>query len=238
MLQIQGKFGPGTQHLQTTDLRGQLCQWFGQEGLVIVPRTDHDLFTGKGPSSTEDTPGLDLTHQCGKVKLDAQLFLQVGDQHWDRFTRVQLLIVQPEQGCAMVAELAATEILQRRALQQFHAVIVLDRTTCTECLEQCVFLFSAGKQDRAVALELEVGLLRPPGPDASAGLGQFEHLPRWLARDQGLAEVAHRCTERCGAALENPYAQTTAGGGVGVGQAEDACANDQDVALVGHIRNS
>ncbi len=95
------------------------------------------------------------------------------------------------------------------------------------------FGFGAGKQVRAVALELQAGELRPLAPDLAAGLGQFEHRARWLAGDRCLAEVA--CTEAPRgrfAAFENRDFQTALGGGVGVGQAENTGAYDQYVVVL------
>ena len=135
---------------------------------------------------------------------------------------------------AVMAELAAVQILHRRALQQLDVVAVFLRAAGAEGFQQVFFGFGAGEQVRAVALELQPGHLRPVPPDLAAFPRQVEHRPRWLAGDQSLAEVAHRGAQRRGAALEDLDLEAAFGGCVGVGQAEDAGADDQQVAVVCH----
>ncbi|MNH29803.1 hypothetical protein D3C79_900540 [compost metagenome] len=127
----------------------------------------------------------------------------------------------------MVAKLAAVQVVQGGAAEQLHLVVMLWRTLGAEGFEQFQFQRGTGKQQRAIGLELEAGLMRPVLPDAAAGLGQLEHLAGRLAGDQGLAEVAHRSAQGRGAALEDPHLEPAPGGGVGVGQAEDAGADDE-----------
>jgi hypothetical protein len=145
---------------------------------------------------------LDVAHQRGEVKLDAQVAAQVIDQRRNRLARIQLLIVHAVQRGAVVAELAAVQITQGSTAQQFDAVTVLHGAAGAEGFQQVFFGLGAGEQVRAVALELQAGELRPVAPDAAAGAGQFEHRTRRLAGDQRLAEVAHRSADRRGAALE------------------------------------
>ena len=145
-----------------------------------------------------------------------------------------MLIVHPVQRGAVMAELAAVQIAQCSAAQQVDAVTVLHGATGAEGFQQVFFGFGAGEQVRAVALELQAGELRPLAPDLAAGLGQFEHRARWLAGDECLAEVAHRGAQGRFAAFENGDFQTASGGGVGVGQAEDAGADDQHVVVLCH----
>jgi hypothetical protein len=97
------------------------------------------------------------------------------------------------------------------------------------------FGFGAGEQVRTVALDLQPGELRPVTPYLAAGLGQFKHWARRLAGDQGLAEVAHRGAQRRGGAFENGDLEAAFGGGVGVGQAENAGADDEQVFVLCHL---
>jgi hypothetical protein len=103
------------------------------------------------------------------VKLDAQVAAQVVDQRRNRFARIQLLIVHAVQRGAVVAELAAVQITQGSAAQQFDVVTVLHGAAVAEGFQQLFFGFGAGEQVRAVALELQAGELRPVAPDLAAG---------------------------------------------------------------------
>ncbi|MNJ75858.1 hypothetical protein D3C77_730270 [compost metagenome] len=72
-----------------------------------MPGTDHDLRGAEIACSGRDLSWLDIANQRGEMKLHIQFLLQEADQSGDGFTRVQLLVVQSTQGCAVVAKLAA-----------------------------------------------------------------------------------------------------------------------------------
>ncbi|MNZ91960.1 hypothetical protein D3C78_1109660 [compost metagenome] len=107
MLQIQVETRAGTQHLQAADLWLQLGDGFGEQGLIVMPGTDHDLRGAEIACSGRDLSWLDIANQGGEMKLHIQFLLQEADQCGDGFTGVQLLVVQSTQGCAVVAKLAA-----------------------------------------------------------------------------------------------------------------------------------
>jgi hypothetical protein len=178
---------------------------------------------------------LDITHQRGKVELDAQVAAQEIDQRRNRLARIQLLVVHAVQRGAVVAKLAAVQITQCSTAQQFDAVAVFNGAALAEGFKQLFFRLGAGEQVRAIALELQAGELRPVTPDAATGAGQLQHRTRRLAGDQGLAEVTHRSTDRRFAALKNGDLETAFGGGVGVGQTQDASADDQHVVVLCHV---
>ena len=127
----------------------------------------------------------------------------------------------------MVVELAAVEGVQFSTAQQFGAVTVFTGTALAKGLQQVFFSLGAGKQVRAVAFEVKARLLRPLAPDTPAGPGQIEHHPRWLAGDQRLAEVAHRRAQGRVRAFEDMDLKPAFGGRVGMGQTQNASADDK-----------
>ncbi|CAI8945155.1 hypothetical protein EMIT0P12_50422 [Pseudomonas sp. IT-P12] len=238
VLQVEIDLWPGAEHLQAADARFEFGDRLRQQRLIIVTGANDDLLGAEGARRAVQAAWLDVAHQGGEVELDLQLAAQVVDQRRQRLAGIQLLVVQAMQRGAVMAELAAVQVAQRRALQQFDAVTVLHGATRAERLEQMLLCLGAGEQVGAVTLEVQAGELRPLSPDVATGLGQFEHRARRLAGDQGLAEVAHRSAQRRFAAFENADLQAAPGGGVGVGQAEDAGADDQHVVVLGHLKMS
>ena len=158
-IEIDLRFGP--EHLQAADLRLKRGNRLGEQSLIIMARADDDLLRGKTAGGAVQMSRLDVAHQGGKVKLDAEVAAQVVDQCRDGFARVQLLIVNAVQRSAVMAELAAIKITQRGCAKQFDVVAVLDRASGAERFEQVFFGFAAGEQIGAVALDLQSGELRP-----------------------------------------------------------------------------
>src|SRR5471030_518630 len=92
VLQIQVDLRPGAKHLQTTDLRVERGNRLSQKGLIVVTGADDDLLGKEAAGSAVQAAGLNVAHQGGEVKLDAQFAAQVVDQRWNCFARIQLLI--------------------------------------------------------------------------------------------------------------------------------------------------
>ncbi|MNZ84660.1 hypothetical protein D3C78_1034240 [compost metagenome] len=234
VLQVKVGLRPGTEHLQAADLRLERDDRIGQQGLIVMAGADDDLLAGEAARRAVYTTGFDIAHQGREVERHAKVATQVVDQGRDRFARVQLLVIQAMQGCAVVTEPAAVQAAQRGTAQQFDTVTVLDGAPFTEGFQQVFLGFGSSEQVRTVALERQTGKLRPSAPDLATGLGQLAPLARWLARDQSLAKIAHRGAQRRGAAFEDPDLEAALSGGIGVGQTENAGADDQQVVVLCH----
>ncbi|MNZ64627.1 hypothetical protein D3C78_828010 [compost metagenome] len=195
---------------------------------------DNDLLGTEAAGGAVQATRFDISDQGGEVKLDPQVAAQEVDQRRNRFAGIQLLIVHAMQRSAMMAELTVVQIAQCGTAQQVDTVTVLHRAAVAKGLQQLFFRLGAGEQVRAIALELQAGELGPITPDSATGAGQFQHRPWRLASDQCLAEVAHRSAEGRCAALENRDLETALGGGIRVGQTQDAGADDQHVVVLCH----
>src|SRR5689334_18922667 len=93
VLQVEVDVRSGAEHLQAADLRVEFGELLSQQGLIIMARTDDDLLRTEAAGGAVQAARLDVTHQGGKVKLDAQVATQEVDQRRNRFTRIQLLVV-------------------------------------------------------------------------------------------------------------------------------------------------
>lgn len=234
MLQVQRLLRGDAQHLQAADLRLQRAQLLGEQGQVVVTGADDDLPRLEAPGGGVQQARLDVAHQGGEMELHVELAGQPGGQRRQCLARVQLLVVEAVQGGAVVAEAAGVDAAQRLAAEQLDAVAVLAGAAGAEGFQQPFLGFAAGEQQRALALDREARGRGPAGPDRPAGAGQVEHRAGRLAGDQAHAEVAHRGAEGALAALEHAHLEAATGGGIGVSQAEDAGADDGDVAVVAH----
>ena len=135
-----------------------------------MPGADDDLLATKAARRGVDPAGFDIAHQGGKVEFHFQFLTQIVDQRRNRFPRIQLLIVPAMQRGAVMAKLAAVQIIQRGALQQFDVVAVLLGATGAEGFQQMLFGFGAGEQVRAIALDLKTD---HGAKAALLALGQF-----------------------------------------------------------------
>ncbi|MNN72524.1 hypothetical protein D3C81_1885730 [compost metagenome] len=79
-----------------------------------MPGANHDLPGAEFACSGRDLSWLDIANQSGEMKLHIQFLLQEADQRGNGFTGVQLLVIQPAQGCAVVAELTTVKIVESR----------------------------------------------------------------------------------------------------------------------------
>ncbi|MCY1300947.1 hypothetical protein D9M70_505350 [compost metagenome] len=149
-----------------------------------------------------------------------------------RLARVQLLVVQPVQGGAVVGEAAGVQAFQGGAAQQFDAVAELTRAAGAESFKHGLLGLGAGEDQRALLLQRQACGLAQLGPQAVGLARQVEHRSRRLAGDQGLAEVADGGAERRGGALEDLDLEAALGAGPGMGEAEHAGTDDQQVAVV------